>query len=87
MSDQTISDDETSPLLVHQGTKSGQTLVGDENARRTNDKEAHGKNLSWILVAVWSADFLSALDGKLPVDQPQLGTVTFMKPQERWSLH
>ena len=66
MSDQTISDDETSPLLAHQRTKSGQTLMGNENARKTDDREAHGNNLPWILVAVWSAEFLGALDGMFP---------------------
>lgn len=65
MSGPTTPDEETSPLLGHQRTESYQTLVADENTPRASDKEAPGVNLVWILVALWSAVFLGALDGML----------------------
>ena len=66
MANKTTSDDETSPLLGHQTTGSCQTLVGSENTQKTDGKEASGRSLVWILVALWSAVFLGALDGTLP---------------------
>ena len=63
MADRTTSDDETSPLLGHQTTGSCQTLVGSEITQKVDCKEVSGRTLVWILVAVWSAVFLGALDG------------------------
>ena len=67
MSGQTTPDDETSPLLGHQRAESNQTLVGSENPRKT-DEGGQGKNVPWILAAVWSAVFLGALDGTFSVN-------------------
>lgn len=64
MSGRTTPEDETSPLLGHQGTESRH--VASENTPETNDKKADGVNLVWVLTALWSAVFLGALDGSLP---------------------
>jgi MFS family permease len=66
MSDRTTLDEETTPLLGHQRAGSQQTLVGNENPGKLDGKEVPGKNLVWILAAVWTAVFLSALDGTFP---------------------
>ena len=61
MSDRTTLDGETSPLLGRQTVSHG-TPAADSTARET-DKGAAGVGLVWILMAVWSALFLGALDG------------------------
>ena len=66
MTGQATPDDETSPLLGHERTESHQTLVTNENTRKADDEEGLGKNLVWILAAVLSAIFLTALDGMSP---------------------
>lgn len=65
MSGQKILVEETSPLLGPQRTESYQTLVPNENTRGSDDKEAPRVAIVWILVALWSAVFLGALDGVL----------------------
>ena len=57
MSGRTTPEDETRPLLGHQGT---------EDTQEANDKKADGANLVWVLTALWSAVFLGALDGSSP---------------------
>ena len=56
-------DDETSPLLGHQGAGSLKTPLGNKNSRKTDGKEFHRTNLVWVLIAGWSALFLSVFDG------------------------
>lgn len=56
MSGRTTPEDETRPLLGHQGS---------ENTQEANDKKADGTNLVWVLTALWSAVFLGALDGTI----------------------
>ena len=63
---QGTSDDETCPWLGHQREESHQMLVANEDTKKADDKEAPVRSLVWILVAVWSAVFLGALDGMLP---------------------
>ena len=70
--------DETSPLLGHQREDSRQTLVANEDIRKADDKETPVRSLVWILVAVWSAVFLGALDGTLPAYRSQLDAATPM---------
>jgi len=65
MSSPTTPNGETSPLLGNQRTESYQTLVSNENTPRTDDKEASGVSLVWVLAALWSAVFLGALDGTI----------------------
>lgn len=62
MSGRTTPNEETRPLLGDQRTESHQTLVANENAPK---EEAPRVSLVWILAALWSAVFLSALDGTL----------------------
>jgi hypothetical protein len=85
MSCRVISSDEARPLLGHQRTESHRTLVDNEDPRKTDGKEGPEKNLAWILAAVWSAMFLSALDGGFLVYRSQLGTAASRQQQERSS--
>lgn len=85
MSDQMSPDDETSPLLGQQRADSLNTLAGHRNIRKADNKELDGRSLGWILAAVWSAMFLSALDGKVPYRPAATGMTTFVKPQGRLS--
>lgn len=59
-SQSTPPDDQTTPLLRHQGADSYQTLVVNGNTPKAK------VNLVWTLAALWSAVFLGALDGTLP---------------------
>ena len=63
-------DDETTPLLGHQGAEP----LANENAKKAS--------LVWTLAALWSAVFLGALDGMLPhrLVTTQLDTSTFLSP-------
>ena len=89
MAHQTTPDDETSPLLGGQKGASCQTLAGNENSQKTDDKEAPRKSLVWILAAIWSAVFLGSLDGTSPRSSHRflLDTAAFMQPQERLLRH
>ena len=62
MPNRTTPAEETSPLLGHQRPESYQTN-GDTST--VNDKVVPRLSLVWILAALWSAVFLSALDGTL----------------------
>lgn len=66
MPSQTTPEDETSPLLGVQRSESNHTPVANGDTPEADNKRAEWVNLVWILMALWSAVFLGALDGTLP---------------------